>query len=62
VQRELRQWFNTVVMTRRAPGAHVMVIKCLAEGTRIPLGDGTWRPIEMVRIISNRNAPRGGCQ
>lgn len=27
VQRDIRQWFNTVVMTRRAPGAHVMIIK-----------------------------------
>jgi len=41
-------WYASTLRTRLEPGAGLAIIMCLAKGSRVLMGDGTWKPIEHI--------------
>jgi len=54
------EWWQSVAATRLEPGAVCVVMMCVAEGERVCMADGTWRPIEAIKAGESVLAYEGG--
>ena len=41
-------WFRSTAYTRLEPNGVVIIVMCLAEGTKVLTGSGQWKPIESI--------------
>lgn len=43
-------WYTSGIRQRLQPGGSIIIVMCVAEGERVLMGNGTWKPIEQVEV------------
>lgn len=44
------EWYTSGIRQRLQPGGAIIIVMCVAEGERVLLSDGRWRPIEEIVV------------
>ena len=48
IRNHIWNWWTSTARTRLEPGGSIIVVMCVAEGQRVLMGDGRWKPIQNI--------------
>ena len=48
IRRHTWEWWTSTARTRLEPNGSIIVVMCIAEGQRVLMGDGSWKPVQEI--------------